>query len=74
MDENPQDNSPNPFNISLHCYDSIEELNEKREKLWFWLEGVFLFIVGILGLIGNIIAIATLSQSPENTEFNILLI
>jgi hypothetical protein len=74
LDETPLHDAHSPSNESLHCYDPIEELTEKREKLWFWLEGVLLFIVGILGLLGNTIAITILSQSPENTEFNILLI
>ena len=74
LDENPLHDVRSPSNESLHCYDPIEELTEKREKLWFWLEGVLLFIVGILGLLGNTIAITILSQISENTEFNILLI
>ena len=74
LDENPIQHVRSRSNESFQCYDPIDELTEKREKLWFWLEGTILFIVGILGLLGNTIAIAILGQSSENTEFNILLI
>ena len=61
-------------NDSLPCYDSIEEVYDKRESAYFWLEGVSVFVVGIFGLLGNILAILILSRCPTNTEFNILLI
>ena len=61
-------------NGSLRCYDKIEEFHDKRERAWFWLEGVLLFVVGILGLLGNILAIFILSRCPTNTEFDVLLI
>ena len=69
----PEEGIPEGLNGSLPCYDSIEEFNEKREKAWFWLEGVSLFVVGILGFLGNILAILILVRS-ENTAFNTLLI
>ena len=61
-------------NGSLPCYDNIEKFHEKRERAWFWLEGVSLFVVGIFGLFGNILAILILSRCPTNTGFNVLLI
>ena len=64
---------PEHINDSLSCYESIEEFADKRKLIWFWLEGVMLFAVGIPGLFGNILAILTLGHTSENTSFNILL-
>ena len=63
------------FNSSLHCYDLINEMKGKRLSLWFWLEGVLLFAVGMIGLLCNILAIIVLNQNPDNnSSFNMLLI
>ena len=56
------------------CYTPLDEAEVMLEKARFWLEGVFLFVVGTIGLVGNILAILILSNSPENTAFNMLLI
>ena len=61
-------------NYSIKCYAPLDEVKVLREKSWFWIEGVFLFVVGTIGLLGNILAILILKSSPENTSFNMLLI
>ena len=61
-------------NSSIKCYAPLDEVEVLREKSWFWIEGVFLFVVGTIGLLGNILAILILKSSPENTSFNMLLI
>ena len=71
----PFNSAPDFFNGSFHCYEFIEEIKDKRLNIWFWLEGVLLFAVGIIGVLFNIFAIIVLYQNPEkNTSFHILLI
>ena len=42
--------------------------------LAYWVEGVFTFIVGSLGLFGNLVSISVLSAKDMRNAFNILLI
>ena len=57
-----------------NCYEEIDGLHDIREAVWFWLEGVFLFITGIIGLIMNILAIIILKHCPDNSSFSVLMI
>ena len=57
-----------------NCYEKIDGLHDIREAVWFWLEGVFLFIIGIIGLIMNILAIIILKHCPDNSSFSVLMI
>ena len=57
-----------------NCYEEIDGLHDIREAVWFWLEGVFLFIIGIIGLIMNILAIIILKHCPDNSSFSVLMI
>ena len=56
------------------CYEKIHGLQDIREALWYWLEGVFLFIFGAIGLVMNILAIIILKYCPDNTSFSLQLI
>ena len=57
-----------------NCYEEIDGLHDIREAVWFWLEGVFLFIIGIIGLIMNILAIIILKHCPDNSSYSVLMI
>ena len=57
-----------------NCYEKIDGLNSIREAVWFWLEGVFLFIIGIIGLIMNVLAIFIHKHSPDKSSFSVLMI
>ena len=54
------------------CYEPLED--EFREKAKFWLEGIAILVVGICGLIGNLLSIFVLRRSRGNKGFHTLLI
>ena len=58
----------------FNCYEKIHGLKDIREALWYWLEGVLLFVFGTIGLVMNILAIIILKYCPDNTSFGLLLI
>ena len=58
----------------FNCYEKIHVLHHLREDLWYWLEGVFLFVFGTMGLVMNILAITILKHCPDDTSFSVLLI
>lgn len=60
-------------NITFECYENFTTYYPLYESAKFWIEGVSLIIVGILGLFGNFLTLAVLSQSKKST-FNQLLI
>ena len=61
------------FNNSLTCYECLEEYENFREGVRFWLEGVLIFVVGIIGLVCNVMSILILRLCPGNRHFNVLL-
>jgi hypothetical protein len=54
------------------CYEPLED--EFRENAKFWVEGIAILVVGICGLIGNLLSIFVLRRSRGNKGFHTLLI
>ena len=54
------------------CYEPIDD--KLREKAKFWLEGVAILVVGIFGLIGNLLSMFVFRRSRGNKGFHTLLI
>ena len=66
---------PDADNESIYCYDVIDKTIEStRQVLKFWVEGVVSFIIGCLGLAGNMVTILVLRRCRKNRNFNILII
>ena len=60
---------------SEDCYEYLEAtLEGTRSKLRFWVEGVFIFVIGCLGLLGNTVTVLVLRRYQKNRNFNILII
>jgi Co/Zn/Cd efflux system component len=53
---------------SFFCITIFEFLNR------FWVEGVAITVVGIIGLTGNFLAVLVLKDSPSSKSFDRLLI
>ena len=66
------ENSVKPDEI-FGCHELIDEYAELRTNARFWLEGVLLLIVGMFGIIGNLLSILVLPRCPGNRNFNLLL-
>lgn len=66
-------NDSEVVNVTYQCYDNYTVYYPLYESAKFWIEGVLLIGVGILGLLGNCLTLAVLSQSKRST-FNQLLI
>ena len=62
------------FNHTLKCYECLQEYENFREISGYWLEGISIFVVGIVGLICNVMAILILRLCSGNKNFNVLLI
>ena len=56
------------------CYESIDDYNDIRTSIKYWIEGVAILAVGIFGLIGNISSISILRRIKPKQSFNTLLI
>lgn len=54
------------------CYELIDD--NIRENAKFWLEGVAILVVGVFGLLGNLISIFVFRRSRGNKGFHTLLI
>ena len=54
-------------NLTFVCYENFTVYFDLYQQARFWIEGVVLIIVGILGLLGNILTLAVLSQSKRST-------
>ena len=70
-------NASSVFNLQNHesdptCYEPIED--KFREKAKFWLEGIGILVVGIFGLLGNLLSVFVLRRSRGNQGFHTLLI
>ena len=55
------------------CHENIDEYENLRKETRFWLEGILLLIVGIVGITGNSLSILVLPGCAGNRDFNILL-
>ena len=60
-------------NVTYECYENFTIYYPLYNNAKFWIEGVLLILVGTLGLFGNLLTLAVLSQSKKST-FNQLLI
>ena len=57
------------------CYEHIVVSREHtRRRLRFWIEGVLLFVIGCLGLIGNVATVYVLRGEKRNRNFHVLII
>ena len=55
------------INMTFKCYENFTIYYPRYHQAKFWIEGVILIIVGILGLLGNFLTLAVLSQSKRST-------
>ena len=60
-------------NKTYECYENATIYNSYIENSTFWIEGILLIGVGLLGLCGNFLTLAVLGKSKRST-FNQLLI
>ena len=60
-------------NMTYECYENATIYNSYIENSTFWIEGILLIGVGLLGLCGNFLTLAVLGKSKRST-FNQLLI
>lgn len=68
-----------PANLSLQnneesppfdCYEKVERWEPILYGLRFWIEGVALSLVGIIGLAGNVLSLLVLTTSDRKSSFN----
>ena len=55
------------------CYENFTVYHPVFESAQFWIEGVLLIGVGILGILGNCLTLIVLGKS-KRTNFHLLLI
>ena len=58
----------------IECFETLEEAHLLRENFRFWLEGVGVSVVGVLGLGANVLTCFVLRGMKSNPSFNKLLI
>ena len=59
---------------SLECPDLSDDDFRLMDSLNYWLEGVFLVVVALLGIIGNFLSSLILARKAMRNSFNILLV
>ena len=57
----------------MTCYEKIKDFSNLRNNARFWLEGIAITLLGLVGLAGNFLSIAVLNTYKTNTSFNRLL-
>ncbi|TRY76504.1 hypothetical protein TCAL_15980 [Tigriopus californicus] len=70
-------NNSDCLNLSsthFECYEKIEEYSSFLRKANFFLHGITMFIVGLFGILGNILTIYVLNRIQTNRNFNRLLV
>ena len=74
MLQNAHKTSP-PFLLAdtVTCYEKIKDFSNLRNNARFWLEGIAITLLGLVGLAGNFLSIAVLNTYKTNTSFNRLL-
>ena len=70
----PHQGIPPPNYDTSDCYEPILEYHGVRQNARYWLEGILIFIVGVIGIFGNVLSIVVLRRCPVNRSFNGLLI
>ena len=58
---------------TVTCYEKIKDFSDLRNNARFWLEGIAITLLGLVGLAGNFLSIAVLNTYKTNTSFNRLL-
>ena len=58
----------------LNCYHSTPGETETLRIIGLWIEGVLPIVIGIPGIIGNVLASVILSRKSMRNSFNFLLI
>ena len=58
----------------LNCYVSTDRETETLRVIGLWIEGVLPIVIGIPGIIGNVVASVILSRKSMRNSFNFLLI
>ena len=58
---------------TVTCYEKIKDFSNLRNNARFWLEGIAITLLGLVGLAGNFLSIAVLNTYKTNTSFNRLL-
>ena len=59
------------INMTFKCYENFTIYYPRYHRAKFWIEGVILIIVGILGLLGNVLTLVVLSSKrSKRTTFN----
>jgi hypothetical protein len=58
------------YNLCRYVYDPTSEMNQFE----FWINGVLLNLVGVLGILGNILSMVILSRPQMRSSINYLLI
>ncbi len=56
----------------MYCYEAMDDAEMAAYE--FWVSGVALFTVGVLGIVGNVLTLIALIQFETVTTFNRLLI
>lgn len=63
-----------PSLVDLVCHEPFSENEWKMNAAQFWLEGVAILVVGVFGLVGNVLTVVVLRRVDKNTTFNRMLI
>lgn len=58
----------------FECYEEIEKFANFLRKANFYLHGITMFVVGLFGVVGNILTIYVLNRIQTNRNFNRLLV
>ena len=58
---------------TVTCFEKIKDFSDLRNNARFWLEGIAITLLGLVGLAGNFLSIAVLNTYKTNTSFNRLL-
>ena len=55
------------------CHEIHEEYGHYLKLATFWIEGVAILVIGVIGVAGNILTVFVLRRIDQNTTFNRLL-
>ena len=72
-EEEANSTAPPPTTVEYQCHETFETSRFWMAGAQFWVEGVILLVVGIFGIVGNVMTIFILRRIDSNTTFNRLL-